>query len=49
MGPLKLKSDDFHTNSEDAIEYCYQLGWSDGLPVVPPTAERITAMPMQPH
>lgn len=24
-----------------AIETCYELGWTDGLPVVPPTAERI--------
>ncbi len=28
----------------DAIELCYTNGWTDGLPVVPPTAERITAM-----
>ena len=25
----------------DAIERCYELGWSDGLPVVPPTALRV--------
>ena len=24
-----------------AIEDCYQLGWTDGLPVVPPTTERV--------
>ena len=24
-----------------AIEKCYQLGWTDGLPVVPPTQERV--------
>ena len=24
-----------------AIEACYQLGWTDGLPVVPPTTERV--------
>ena len=24
-----------------AIERCYELGWTDGLPVVPPTAERV--------
>jgi hypothetical protein len=26
-----------------AIEWCYQQGWTDGLPVVPPTDERVTA------
>ena len=27
-----------------AIELCYTNGWTDGLPVVPPTAERVVAM-----
>src|SRR5215210_3279454 len=25
----------------EAIEFCYQQGWTDGLPVVPPTQERV--------
>ena len=25
----------------EAIEKCYELGWTDGLPVVPPTVERV--------
>ena len=25
----------------EAIEKCYERGWTDGLPVVPPTAERV--------
>lgn len=29
---------------EDAIEACYERGWSDGLPVVPPTPERVLTM-----
>ncbi len=29
---------------EDAIEACYDRGWSDGLPVVPPTEARVMAM-----
>jgi len=29
---------------ESAIELCYTNGWTDGLPVVPPTAERVKAM-----
>ena len=28
----------------DAIEYAYDRGWSDGLPVVPPTRDRIDRM-----
>lgn len=27
-----------------AIDLCYANGWTDGLPVIPPTAERIAAM-----
>ena len=27
-----------------AIDYCYEQGWTDGLPVVPPTVERVEAM-----
>ena len=29
---------------EDEIETCFERGWSDGLPVVPPTEERIMRM-----
>jgi len=29
---------------DSAIELCYTNGWTDGLPVVPPTAERVKAM-----
>jgi hypothetical protein len=28
-------------DAEDAIEFCYAQGWTDGLPVVPPTAARV--------
>ena len=28
----------------DAIEECYRRGWTDGLPVVPPTNDRVQAM-----
>ncbi len=28
----------------DAIEFCFRQGWTDGLPVVPPTPERVGAM-----
>ncbi len=26
---------------EDAMELCYQRGWTDGLPVIPPTEEKV--------
>ena len=28
-------------NVFEAVERCYELGWTDGLPVVPPTAARV--------
>ena len=31
-------------NQEDHIEACFDRGWSDGLPVVPPTKERVLSM-----
>jgi hypothetical protein len=31
-------------DSVDPIEFCFQQGWSDGLPVVPPTKDRVRAM-----
>src|SRR5262249_59024546 len=29
---------------EDDVEAVFERGWSDGLPVVPPTAERVARM-----
>ncbi len=31
-------------DAEDAIEACFDRGWTDGLPVVPPTAARVLRM-----
>ena len=28
----------------DAVEFCFQQGWTDGLPVIPPTEDRVWAM-----
>ena len=28
-------------SASEAIERCYELGWTDGLPVVPPTEQRV--------
>lgn len=30
--------------TEDLIEVCYENGWTDGLPVVPPTPDRVERM-----
>ncbi len=32
------------SGSPDAIEECYRRGWTDGLPVVPPTLDRVNEM-----
>ena len=36
----------FHTedDAEQASAYCYERGWTDGLPVVAPTIERVERM-----
>ena len=45
MGATELKSRRHVVDDADAaIELCYANGWTDGLPVIPPTAEHITAM-----
>jgi hypothetical protein len=31
-------------DTADLVEFCFQQGWSDGLPVVPPTEPRVRAM-----
>lgn len=33
-----------HGAFDDALESCFERGWTDGLPVVPPTDERIVRM-----
>ena len=33
-----------YAESDDPAELCYSRGWTDGLPVTPPTDERILAM-----
>ncbi len=44
-GDLKLASRRIEVaDPEDAIEVAYDRGWSDGLPIVPPTALRIARM-----
>jgi len=44
-GDLKLKSRSIEVaDPEDAIEVAYDRGWSDGLPIVPPTPLRVARM-----
>lgn len=44
-GDTLIKSRDISlAEHEDEIEACYARGWSDGLPVVPPTKERVLRM-----
>ena len=33
-----------YAETEDPVELCYARGWTDGLPVTPPTDERVIAM-----
>jgi hypothetical protein len=45
MSPLDLKSRQFEvSDTVEAIELYYAKGWTDGLPVIPPTEEAIRAM-----
>jgi hypothetical protein len=42
---MQLKSRHYEApDMGEAMELCYAKGWTDGLPVVPPTADRIRAM-----
>jgi hypothetical protein len=31
-------------DAADAVDRCHDLGWTDGLPVIPPTVDRVDAM-----
>lgn len=45
FGDLRLQSREIDVgDAEDAIEACYERGWGDGLPVVPPTPVRVLRM-----
>src|SRR5258708_16333221 len=44
---MALASPRIHDVPDDllaAIDYCYEQGWTDGLPVVPPAVDRVDAM-----
>src|SRR5262249_28553474 len=43
---MPLDSDRIHEVPDDllaAIDYCYDQGWTDGLPVIPPVTDRVEA------
>jgi hypothetical protein len=45
FGDHRLKSRQIEAGSDaDAIEVCYERGWTDGLPVTPPTVPRVLEM-----
>ena len=45
FGGVTFQSREIPLDDEvDLIETCYERGWTDGLPVVPPTRERVLAM-----
>ena len=45
FGDFQVKSRRIEVSAlEDEIEYCFERGWSDGLPLVPPTEERLFRM-----
>jgi hypothetical protein len=41
---VELTSKRYRVEDLDAVEFCFQQGWTDGLPVIPPTPERVEAM-----
>ena len=43
--PTQLSSKRHHVpDTVDLVEFCWEQGWSDGLPVVPPTVDRVETM-----
>ena len=40
---MTQRNHDINGDALDAIDYCYEQGWTDGLPVVPPEASRVQA------
>ena len=45
FGDFEVKSRKIEVSElEDPIEYCFDRGWSDGLPLTPPTEERLYRM-----
>lgn len=41
---LRQRKTEMLIDESDAIEYAFEKGWTDGLPVVPPTRDRVRSM-----
>lgn len=44
MTECELRSPFYEIDQGEAVEFYYDRGWSDGLPVVPPTEEKVRGM-----
>ena len=44
MGSVQKRVHEVQDDLLSAIDYCYEQGWTDGLPVVPPERSRVEAM-----
>jgi hypothetical protein len=44
MPPTLMSKRHTVEDAADLVEFCFEQGWSDGLPVVPPTEARVRAM-----
>jgi hypothetical protein len=44
VGQVAAESARRYADEDDAVQRCHDLGWTDGLPVVPPTVHRVGAM-----
>src|SRR5436309_13329907 len=42
--PAELPATRLQVEAGGGIRFCFRQGWTDGLPVVPPTAELVGAM-----
>ena len=44
MAEYKTRSTSYEIDEGKAVEFYYDRGWTDGLPIVPPTEEKVGAM-----
>jgi hypothetical protein len=44
IAEYELRSTSYEVDEGEAVEFYYDRGWSDGLPIVPPTEEKVRAM-----
>jgi hypothetical protein len=42
--PVTAEPSRRYADEADAVDRCHELGWTDGLPVIPPTVRRVDAM-----